>query len=177
MNSERPTGTTDRVPSSPAELGTRIARVADLLGSRKKAAEVAQVSTDQLARYINNTSQPGLAPMARLCVAANVSLDWLATGAGTEPNHARDHPAGYHAEAAPQAPAAGEGAYEGWIDPEMLKVIVRVIAEYERDYEAIIDPHAKAELTALLCQVAGRLDDRSETSVARAVVDILKRAA
>lgn len=146
-----------------------------MLGSRKKAAEVAQVSTDQLARYINNTSQPGLAPMARLCTAANVSLDWLATGAGQEPNHTRDHPAGYHAEAAPATPP--RGAEQETFSPELLRTVVRCIAEYERDHGRTIEPADKADLTVMLYQVARRLADRSEAAVARTVLDILQRAA
>lgn len=148
-----------------------------MAGSGDALAQKAAIPRRTLETYLSGAAEPKASRAAAIAAAAGVSLDWLVLGLGPEPNHTRDHPAGYHAEAAPQAPAAGKGAYEGWIDPEMLKVIVRVIAEYERDYGVIIDPHAKAELTALLCQVAGRLDDRSETSVARAVVDILKRVA
>lgn len=53
-----------------------------MLGSRKKAAEAAGISTDQLARYINGVSQPALQPIAKLCDAAGVGLEWLVTGEG-----------------------------------------------------------------------------------------------
>lgn len=69
-------------PSLAEELGHRIEAVCDLLGARKNAARIAEVSTDQLGRYIKGTSQPGLPAVARICRHAKVSLDWLWSGEG-----------------------------------------------------------------------------------------------
>jgi phage repressor protein C with HTH and peptisase S24 domain len=70
------------VLSSASELGTRIGLVADRIGSRKFAAEVAEISVDQLARYISGESQPSLTPIALMATQANVSLDWVWEGKG-----------------------------------------------------------------------------------------------
>lgn len=65
---------------SRAELGQRIGKVAEILGTRVKAAEAAGISTDQLARYILGTGEISLAPVARMAARAGVSLDWIARG-------------------------------------------------------------------------------------------------
>ena len=87
------------VIGSTSDLGKRIGLIADHLGSRKYAAEVAGISVDQLARYINGESQPSLAPIALMAAGANVSLEWLATGEGPmRPNarHEGEHPDSIH---------------------------------------------------------------------------------
>ncbi len=64
-------------------IGRRLAQVADLYGTRAAAAQVAGISTDQLARYINGSSpRLGFAPVARLCQAKGISLEWLWNGEG-----------------------------------------------------------------------------------------------
>jgi len=65
-----------------AVIGARIGQIADLLENRKKAADVAGLSTDQLQRYIKGLSQPTLAPVARLCEATGARLEWVWTGIG-----------------------------------------------------------------------------------------------
>lgn len=69
------------VPSSLAELGTRISAVADRIGTRKYAASTIGISTDQLQKWIRGKNEPGVLSMVRLAQAGGVSLDWLATGA------------------------------------------------------------------------------------------------
>lgn len=61
-------------------IGTRISAAADTLKSRKRAAEVMEVSTDSLQRYIREEVQAPFAAVARLALATNYSLEWLATG-------------------------------------------------------------------------------------------------
>ena len=68
--------------SSASELVRRIEAVCNLLGSRVSAAAVAEVSTDQLARYIKGESQPAFATMGRMAAAAGVRLDWIWSGQG-----------------------------------------------------------------------------------------------
>jgi phage repressor protein C with HTH and peptisase S24 domain len=68
------------VPNPDNGIGTRIAEVAEKLGSRKKAAEAAGVSVSTLNRWITGESVPVFAGVARLCLAAEISLDWVAFG-------------------------------------------------------------------------------------------------
>lgn len=82
VNSELPAAVPSSVPSSRHELGTRIAAVVDLYESRKSAAFVAGVSTDQLARYMRGENEPPLSVAARLAASKGVSLEWMATGSG-----------------------------------------------------------------------------------------------
>ncbi len=68
------------VPCSDGELGTRIEAACARIGTKKSAALKAGVSEDMLHRYIRGGSRPSFEAMARLCAAAGVSLEWLATG-------------------------------------------------------------------------------------------------
>lgn len=72
----------DEAPSLLSELGHRIEAVCKLLGTRKNAALIADISTDQLARYFKGESKPGLEAVAKMCEHAGVSLDWLWSGEG-----------------------------------------------------------------------------------------------
>jgi hypothetical protein len=66
-------------PPSITELGTRIARIADLYKNRRAAAAAAGVSTDQLGAYIKGENQPRFLTAAALAEEQDVSLDWLAS--------------------------------------------------------------------------------------------------
>lgn len=63
-----------------AELGTRIDAISQRLGTRENAASIAGLSVDQLVGYIKGRNKPGFLPLARMALAAGVSLDWVATG-------------------------------------------------------------------------------------------------
>lgn len=62
----------------------RLRHVADRLGNRKVAAKAANISLDQLTRYLRGENQPAFSAMAGLCRAAGIRLDWLAKGEGIE---------------------------------------------------------------------------------------------
>lgn len=61
-------------------IGRRIGAAAELLGTRSSAYEVMQISSAALQRYIKEENAPPFDAMARLCLAAGVRLEWLATG-------------------------------------------------------------------------------------------------
>ncbi|MBN1378360.1 MAG: helix-turn-helix transcriptional regulator [Gammaproteobacteria bacterium] len=77
-----PVGMAEDLDKALKLLGKRISSVADLYPSRKSAAAVAGVSTDQLSRYMRGENQPGLLTMAALAKTHGFSLDWLASGVG-----------------------------------------------------------------------------------------------
>lgn len=68
------------LPTLEEELGSRLSAVINYFGSRQKASSVAQRSSDQLAKYVKGTAEPPFSAVARLAVAAGMSLDWVATG-------------------------------------------------------------------------------------------------
>jgi hypothetical protein len=78
VNSDETSNAESQHPSSLAELGRRLSAVLDLIGSRSKAAEIAERSTDQLAKYSKGSVEPPFLPLARLCRAARVRIQWLA---------------------------------------------------------------------------------------------------
>lgn len=62
----------------PAAFEERLRMLLDAFDSRQAAADVAGVSTQQLARYLRSGSVPPYDVVARLCSAKGFSLDWLA---------------------------------------------------------------------------------------------------
>lgn len=58
----------------------RLEVLLDQFETRKSAAEVAGKSVDQLQAYLKGRSAVPLEPIARMCSAKGVSLDWLAFG-------------------------------------------------------------------------------------------------
>ena len=70
------------VPIPTSEIGTRIAEMADRMGSRKLAAKAAGVSSATFYRWINGESPPVFSGVAKLAEAVGVSLDWVASGVG-----------------------------------------------------------------------------------------------
>jgi transcriptional regulator with XRE-family HTH domain len=87
----------------------RMTAVVEALVTRKRAAEVAGVSPDMLAKYLDGSSRPRFDVVARLAAAGRFSLDWLATGEG--PMHPTAGPAPHLA-----ALAGGQTQYQGPLD-------------------------------------------------------------
>lgn len=69
-------------PTSLEELGRRLSAVLDLLGTRRKASEIAGRSTDMLSKYEKGSVEPPFLALSRLCLATNTRMEWLATGNG-----------------------------------------------------------------------------------------------
>ena len=65
------------------DFGERLRWLLDLFESRTQSGEVAGVTPEHLPAYIAGRAKPRFASIARLAAAKNVSLDWLATGAGS----------------------------------------------------------------------------------------------
>ena len=66
------------------ELQRRVSALIEGFPTRKEAAQIAGLSTDQLVRYLKGSAEFSLKPIARLCVSAGVSLDGLVTGKAPE---------------------------------------------------------------------------------------------
>ncbi|MDQ2069424.1 XRE family transcriptional regulator [Natronospira bacteriovora] len=67
----------------PEAFRERLNSLGQRFRNRKTMAQAAGVSTDALSRYLRGDNQPPVGAMARLAIACNVSLDWLATGRGS----------------------------------------------------------------------------------------------
>ena len=63
-------------------LGSRIAKIADLVGGKKNLAHTIGISESQLYRYISGDSQPTVEPLAAIAKCGEVHLDWLVLGDG-----------------------------------------------------------------------------------------------
>lgn len=63
-------------------IGYRIGLAAKRIGTRRYASNVTCISSAALQRYIKEENAPTFDVAARLCAAADVRLDWLATGDG-----------------------------------------------------------------------------------------------
>jgi len=69
-------------PSSGEELGRRISQVVALYQTKRKAAEVAEISVDQLSAYEKAKNKAPFEVLTRLARAKGVRLEWLASGEG-----------------------------------------------------------------------------------------------
>jgi len=66
------------------ELGVRIHWLLGLFENRQEAADIAGVTPEHLASYIRGSAKPPFELLNRLASAKGVSLDWLATGEGSQ---------------------------------------------------------------------------------------------
>lgn len=63
-----------------AETLSRFQQAVDLLGERGQAAKTIGISRDALQKAYHGHSSPKFEVVKRICMRANISLDWLATG-------------------------------------------------------------------------------------------------
>lgn len=151
----------ERAKQVPApELERRISAVVRLFRSRTEAAIAAGISTDQLARYEKGAA-PSFPPLAKLAIAKGVSLDWLATGAGSM--------YGEPPEAAPN-----KGSHPTRLDRDILREAVKLLrAIYDlagARYDVEEDPDVLIETYLFLTEHEGNLSHAE-------VIDLSKRLA
>lgn len=68
------------VPSFRVELGTRLREVEKRFKNRAEAARAAGVAKSTLQNWIEGKADPSFQGLAALAKAADISMDWLATG-------------------------------------------------------------------------------------------------
>lgn len=69
-------------PGIDPDLGPRLSELVRVLGGPVKAASLVGVTSEQVTRWIRGLAKPPFYALARLCAAAGISVDWLATGLG-----------------------------------------------------------------------------------------------
>lgn len=75
-------GFQEPVSTSTEGLETRIKEASARIGDRKKVANLMGISEAQLYRYLKGEGAPSVSSLVALAKAADVSIDWLATGKG-----------------------------------------------------------------------------------------------
>lgn len=96
--SKRKVGISDGIPKSQElTIRDRIRQIADEKGGPSILAREAGLATSTVNQYLSTVegraSEPGVSALVKLARAANVSVEWLATGEGTK--MAGDAPPGY----------------------------------------------------------------------------------
>lgn len=131
-------------PTSLEELGRRLASLLDLIGGRQKASEIAERSPDQLWKYTKGAVEPPFLPLARLCYAADVRLDWLATG---------------ESPMRPEKGALGAASQAGRLDPativSALKLLSWAFELQGATYDPAVDPDLLADTYVFLVEHGG----------------------
>ena len=135
-------------PSVLEELGRRLSALYDAIGNRSKAADIAFRSTDQLAKYAKGAVEPPFMPLARLCSAAGVRLEWLAFGIG--PMYEKDY------KPAPQSPSQS-------VRHEELSMAIQLVDEALEG--KTLETAKRAELVALVYE--GLVEGLPEATVLR----------
>lgn len=128
--SERSADNRNVVPVLAPEIGTRIGKVADLVGGRRQGAEAAGVSIASLQRYIAEEVEPTFSAIAGLAKAGKVRLDWLAFD---EQPMLKD-------QSLPVAP----------LDLKLLEDIIFEVEDYLQELGGTIESKKKAELLSLI---------------------------
>lgn len=146
-------------PIPTSGIGQRIGRAAEELGTRTSAYTVMGVSSAALQRYIKEENVPPFDAVARLCVAAGVSLDWLATGEG--PMKVREA-------------ASEQGSQVTRPDPGTLRAAAEVLERALSDVDATTDAAGRAELLVAIYEL---LEQGSALDAAQRVVATMLRAA
>lgn len=149
-------------PSSLTELGCRISAVIDALKNRTKAAKVAERSTDMLAKYEKGTSEPPFMPLARMCLAADIRMEWLATGDGEMRG------------STPQ-PASGKDSQPGRPDADLLRAAAEVMERALDQAHANADAAGRAELLVAIYDMLQ--SGLALEAAGRAVAGMLRAAA
>ena len=72
------------------EFGERLSLIFERIGSKRASAEVVGYSEDQLSNWRSGRSKIPLVAAARLCVTADVPLDWLCGLDRREPSSRSD---------------------------------------------------------------------------------------
>ena len=80
--SDAQSGASDSRPILAEGIGRRISEAAEVLGTRSSAYAVMGVSSAALQRYIKGDNMPPFDAVARLCIAAGVRMEWIATEQG-----------------------------------------------------------------------------------------------
>lgn len=132
-------------------IGTRISEVCYKIGTRKKAANIAEVSTDTLQRYISEEVKPSFEPVARLCLEVGASLEWMATGkGGMGSNMVAEDAAPYHSSIA--------------LNAELLAEVIEVVENELGKRRAVMKSDKKSELIAIVYEEFSQPDAEPDTS-------------
>ena len=122
------------IPIPAPGIGSRIASASELIGTRSAASQVMNVSGAALQRYIKEDNEPPFGALARLCAAASVRLEWLASGEG--PMRAGE-------EAGP-----AQSSQLVRLDPEMIRSAVKLLSWAFELQGAVYDPAKDPDLLA-----------------------------
>ena len=151
----------DSVPIPAPGIGTRIAALSDLIGTREATAKAMGVSSAALQRYIREENTPPFDAAARLCRAAGARMEWLASA--QEPRQRVEGASHSHSHAVR-------------LDKETLREatrsLIRVCAAYGFAYDPVEDVDLLAEFYAEGMEADGEI---SAENVIRLVERIAER--
>lgn len=122
------------VPSYRIELGNRLLSIINMFPSKRAAAEIAQVTAEQLGNYVRGDAKPPLEVAARLAEWGKISLDWLWTGRGERLLPKR----------------AVESASARPLDEKLLQATIQGVEEMFADRQWHLPSAKKAELVVLV---------------------------
>lgn len=149
------------------DLERRISALVALFDSRTEASRVSRLSTDQLLRYERGGS-PSFVPLARLCLAKGVRMEWLATGEGQMMAGVSDAPVASQGFAKSSQDARPHGAP---IDAGLLASAVRVTESVlqQRGIRDRVNADQFAELVRVMYNdmAQGRAEDAASEALAR----------
>ncbi|MGC0153314.1 helix-turn-helix domain-containing protein [Chromobacterium vaccinii] len=121
------------------EFPARAAEAISLAGGPTEASKKTGVTLATLARWKNGEADPSRSNLIRLAAAANVNLQWLATGSGAKQVGSEERQA--------SAPTPGPVSDE---DAVLIALCVRSLEEWLQEKNLILRPIYKGEAVSLL---------------------------
>lgn len=118
-------------PQQRADLGDRIRVLVEAAGTQAQAASIAQVSIQQLGRFMRTDNAPSLMPLARLAEATGISLDWVALGVGER----------YRVKGVDPAPQNAPA-----VSPELFRRVLEEVAKAHQNASIHISPTQLVEI-------------------------------
>ncbi|NII74248.1 transcriptional regulator with XRE-family HTH domain [Dyella sp. SG562] len=149
------------VPDELLGIGTRISDACGRLGRREDASDVMGVSLAALQRYIRGENMPPFEAVARLCKAADVSMEWIASGRGSMTDN-------------PWQGAPGSASQPARPDRETLRLAADVLEKALASANASTDSAGRAELLVAIYEL---LEQGAAEGAAERVVSAMLRAA
>jgi len=149
-------------PSSLPDLGRRLLALYDAVGTRLKAAEIAGRSTDQLAKWAKGHAETPFAPLAKLCKAAGISLEWLAFEEKKSPRRIR-FGQGLDQIAEQMEAEAAQRSQSQPMSHDDLRIVFQLVEEAADG--KVLSPDQRAELASLVYE--GLVDGLPEAKILR----------
>lgn len=132
------------------DFGHRLKLVVDKIGNLAKAGAVAEIKPEMVGKWRDGDTKPPLFPVARLCVAAGVSVDWLLFG--TEESSSR-------------------------YDEDVMVAVATALEQYLFERDLIMPPASKGKAIVALYNLVMKDEGEYQSLLTESAIDAFLKSA